>query len=59
MTEGMKLPGLLTAEPGEVAQAIRRGIIKQKNQIYVRPVWAFVMFIIRSVPESLFKKTSI
>jgi decaprenylphospho-beta-D-erythro-pentofuranosid-2-ulose 2-reductase len=59
MTEGMNLPGPLTAEPDEVAQAIRRGIIKQKNQIYVRPIWAFIMFIIRSAPESIFKKTSI
>jgi decaprenylphospho-beta-D-erythro-pentofuranosid-2-ulose 2-reductase len=59
MTEGMNLPGPLTAEPNEVAQAIWRGIIKQKNQIYVRPIWAFIMFIIRSVPEFLFKKTSI
>jgi decaprenylphospho-beta-D-erythro-pentofuranosid-2-ulose 2-reductase len=59
MTDGIKLPGLLTAEPAEVADAIRRGIINQKNQIYVRPVWALIMLIIRSVPESIFKKTSI
>jgi decaprenylphospho-beta-D-erythro-pentofuranosid-2-ulose 2-reductase len=59
MTEGMKLPGLLTAEPAEVAEAIRRGIIDRKNQLYVRPIWALIMFIICSVPEFIFKKTSI
>jgi decaprenylphospho-beta-D-erythro-pentofuranosid-2-ulose 2-reductase len=59
MTDGMKLPGPITAEPDEVAQAIWRGIIKQKDQIYVRPIWAFIMFIIRSIPEAIFKKTSI
>jgi decaprenylphospho-beta-D-erythro-pentofuranosid-2-ulose 2-reductase len=59
MTDGMNLPAPLTAEPDEVARAIWRGTIKQKNQIYVRPIWAFIMFIIRSVPESVFKKTSI
>jgi decaprenylphospho-beta-D-erythro-pentofuranosid-2-ulose 2-reductase len=59
MTDGMKLPGPITAEPDEVAQAIWRGIIKQKDQIYVRPIWAFIMFIIRSLPEAIFKKTSI
>jgi decaprenylphospho-beta-D-erythro-pentofuranosid-2-ulose 2-reductase len=59
MTDGMKLPGPITAEPDEVAQAIWRGIIKQKDQIYVRPIWAFIMFIIRSMPEAIFKKTSI
>lgn len=59
MTEGMDLPGPITAEPDEVAQAIWRGIAKQKNQIYVRPIWALIMFIIRSLPEPIFKKTSI
>jgi short-subunit dehydrogenase len=59
MTDGMNLPGPITAEPDEVAKAIWRGITKQKNQIYVRPIWALIMFIIRSLPESVFKKTSI
>jgi decaprenylphospho-beta-D-erythro-pentofuranosid-2-ulose 2-reductase len=59
MTEGMNLPGPITAEPDEVAQAIWRGITKQKDQIYVRPIWAFIMFIIGSLPEAIFKKTSI
>lgn len=59
MTDGMNLPGLLTAEPHEVANAIWRGMAKQKDQIYVRPIWALIMFIIRSMPESVFKKTSI
>jgi decaprenylphospho-beta-D-erythro-pentofuranosid-2-ulose 2-reductase len=59
MTEGMNLPGLITAEPDEVAQAVWRGITKQKNQIYVRPIWALIMFVIGSIPEVVFKKTSI
>jgi hypothetical protein len=59
MTEGMNLPGPITAEPDEVAQAIWHGITKQKDQIYVRPIWALIMFIIRSVPEFIFKKISI
>ena len=40
MTEGMKLPGPLTAEPDEVAEAIRHSIINQKDQIYVRTIWS-------------------
>jgi decaprenylphospho-beta-D-erythro-pentofuranosid-2-ulose 2-reductase len=59
MTEGMKLPGPLTAEPDEVAEAIWRGVIDQKDQIYVRSIWSVIMFIIRSIPEFMFKKTSI
>jgi NAD(P)-dependent dehydrogenase (short-subunit alcohol dehydrogenase family) len=59
MTDGMNLPGLITAEPDEVAQAIWRGIIQKKDQIYVRRIWALIMLIICSVPEFIFKKTSI
>jgi decaprenylphospho-beta-D-erythro-pentofuranosid-2-ulose 2-reductase len=59
MTEGINLPRLLTAEPGEVAEAIKRSIISRKNEIYVRPIWSAIMFIIRSAPEFIFKKTSI
>jgi decaprenylphospho-beta-D-erythro-pentofuranosid-2-ulose 2-reductase len=59
MTEGKNLPRPVTAQPDEVAQAIWRGVSKQKDQIYVRPIWAVIMFIIRSLPESFFKRTSI
>jgi decaprenylphospho-beta-D-erythro-pentofuranosid-2-ulose 2-reductase len=59
MTDGINLPGLLTAEPGEVAEAIKRSVINRKDEIYVRPIWSVIMFIIRSVPEFIFKKTSI
>jgi len=59
MTDGLELPKLLTAKPEEVAVAIERGVSKKKDQIYVRPIWAVVMFILRSIPEAIFKKTSI
>lgn len=59
MTEGLKLPGALTAEPGEVGDAIFEGVSKCKNVIYVRPVWWPIMLIIRAIPESIFKKLSL
>lgn len=59
MTEGMKLPGALTAEPAEVGSAILNAVRKQKNVIYVRPIWWLIMTIIRSIPEPIFKKMSI
>ncbi|MFX0541887.1 SDR family oxidoreductase [Roseovarius sp. S4756] len=55
MTEGMDLPARLTAEPDEVAEAIAGAVQYKKNIIYVRPVWKLVMFIIRSIPERIFK----
>lgn len=59
MTEGMKLPGALTAEPREVADAIWKATIKGSDVIYVRSVWRLIMMIIRSIPERIFKKLSL
>jgi short-subunit dehydrogenase len=59
MTEGMDLPGPLTAQPEELGTAIVKAVEKQKNVIYVRSVWWFVMAIIRNIPEAIFKKLSL
>lgn len=59
MTEGMALPPALTAKPAEVAQAIWRAVERRKDVVYVRPLWRWIMAIIRAIPEGLFKKLSI
>lgn len=59
MTAHLDLPAKLTAEPDEVADAIVKAVKKQRNIIYVRPIWWLVMSIICAVPEMVFKKTSI
>lgn len=56
MTEGMKLPPLLTAQPGEVGRAVLAAEQRRRNVIYVRPVWSPVMTVIRLIPERVFKK---
>ncbi|MBI3139573.1 MAG: SDR family oxidoreductase [Sphingobacteriales bacterium] len=56
MTAHLKLPRLLTAQPARVADAIYRGILKKKNTIYIKWFWKWIMFIIRHIPESIFKK---
>lgn len=55
MTEGMGLPAKLTAQPEEVGQAITRAVAIKRNIIYVRPIWWFIMMIIRNIPEYFFK----
>jgi len=57
MTEGMDLPGPLTAGPHEVAEAIFRAVYRKQDVIYVRTIWRLVMLVIRSLPERLFKYT--
>lgn len=59
MTAHLDLPEKLTAEPREVAEAILKAVEKSRNIIYVRPIWWLVMSVIRSIPEAIFKKTSI
>lgn len=57
MTEGMDLNPRLTAQPEAVAEAILRAQKHRRDVIYVKPVWRFVMAIITTLPEALFKKT--
>jgi decaprenylphospho-beta-D-erythro-pentofuranosid-2-ulose 2-reductase len=56
MTEDLKLPPLLTATPAQVASAIAKAIQKKKNVLYVKWMWRYIMFIIKSIPEPIFKK---
>jgi decaprenylphospho-beta-D-erythro-pentofuranosid-2-ulose 2-reductase len=56
MTEGLKLPAPITAEPEQVAKRILWAVKKNKNSIYVLPIWSLIMLVIRNIPESIFKK---
>ena len=56
MTEHLSLPKLLTAKPDEVANAVYKGVKNKKNVIYVKWFWRWIMLIITSVPEAMFKK---
>ena len=58
MTFGM--PGLfLVALPEKVAHDILKGVDKRKNMIYTPFFWRWIMLLIRSIPESVFKKLPI
>ena len=59
MTAGMDLPRKLTAKPSEVANCLFNAVQKKHNIVYVKPVWRFIMMIIRNIPEHVFKKMKI
>ncbi len=46
----------LFASPEKVARGILRAADRRKNEVYVPAKWALIMFIIRSIPEGIFKK---
>ena len=56
-TADLNLPKALTAQPDEVARAILAAQQKNRDVVYVRPVWQPIMLLIRALPERIFKKT--
>jgi decaprenylphospho-beta-D-erythro-pentofuranosid-2-ulose 2-reductase len=56
MLENMKTPGPITAQPQKVADTVFKAVKAKRNSLYVLPVWALIMLIIRSIPEGIFKK---
>ena len=59
MTDGMDLPARLTATPEEVAAVVVEAMRRGRNIVYVRRVWRFIMFIIRVIPEGVFKRLKV
>ena len=56
MIENIKTPAPITALPKQVADNIFNAVRKKKDSIYVLPVWAMIMLVIRSIPEGVFKR---
>jgi short-subunit dehydrogenase len=56
MTEGLDLPGILTAGPEEIARAIRGAQKNKRLVVYHRPIWRLISQIIRALPERVFAR---
>lgn len=56
MTEDLDLPKMLTAKPKIAAKTVFKAIEKKKNTVYVLWYWKYIMLIIKSIPEGIFKK---
>lgn len=56
MTENLVLNPKLTATPKQAADCIYNAYKKQKNVVYVLPVWGLMMLVIKHIPEFVFKK---
>ncbi|MEM7550897.1 MAG: SDR family oxidoreductase [Bacteroidota bacterium] len=59
MIEGIDTPNALTATPEKVSKAIIKAVTRNQNVVYVLRRWSLVMFIIKHIPEILFKKLSL
>ncbi|MEI9917747.1 MAG: SDR family oxidoreductase [Bacteroidota bacterium] len=56
MTKGLQLPASLTAKPEAVAKKVIGAIDSKKNVVYIMGIWRLIMFVIRSIPEFIFKR---
>lgn len=56
MTQGLALPRLLVAQPEKVAQRIVAGIERKTATLYVPGFWALIMWVIRNIPQPVFKR---
>lgn len=56
MTADMELPARLTADPERAAEDIYRAYRKRINVVYTLWMWRYIMFIIRMIPEPIFKR---
>ena len=46
----------LYAQPARIAKGIRRAINRKRNVVYLPAFWRPIMFVVRALPESLFKR---
>jgi decaprenylphospho-beta-D-erythro-pentofuranosid-2-ulose 2-reductase len=59
MTQGLKLPGPLVAEPATVARRITAGIERKVDVLYTPAYWSLIMLVIRSIPGPVFKRLNL
>lgn len=56
MTESLDLPGILTAEPAEVADDVYQAYRRGQDIVYSKWFWSLIMKVIKLIPESIFKR---
>lgn len=56
MTKDMSLPKWLATDPDRLAYKVYKAYTKKRNVVYCLPVWKWIMFSIKCIPESLFKR---
>ncbi|MHA7058295.1 SDR family oxidoreductase [Aquimarina sp. M1] len=59
MTAHVELPKLLTTTPQKLAFSVFKAQQNKKNVIYVKWIWRYIMWVIRWIPEFIFKKMNL
>lgn len=56
MTAHLSLPSILVASPEKIAKDIDRAILNKKDCIYTPWFWVYIIFIIKHIPNFIFKR---
>lgn len=56
MTAEFDLPAALVSEPAKVGQGLAKAMVRGKSVVYLPGYWRLIMWVIRSIPEALFKR---
>ncbi|MDX1521229.1 MAG: SDR family oxidoreductase [Anaerolineae bacterium] len=56
MTADLPLPAPITAKPAQVANDVFKAYQKGSDVVYTLWMWRLIMFIIRNIPEPIFKR---
>jgi short-subunit dehydrogenase len=59
MTQSMELPERLTATPEEISNDVYNAYVKKKATLYTKWFWRWIMLVIKSIPEALFKRLNL
>jgi len=59
MTKHLDLPKVLSIHPEPLAKKIFKAQQKKKNVVYFKWIWKYIMWIIRMLPEFIFKRTNL
>lgn len=59
MTASMDLPGFLTAQPEQAALSIFNAQQRGRSLIYVTWKWRWIMLVVKSIPELIFKRLNL
>jgi len=46
----------LFADPNTIADGILKAVATRKDNVYLPPIWALIMLLVRNIPQSVFKK---
>jgi decaprenylphospho-beta-D-erythro-pentofuranosid-2-ulose 2-reductase len=55
MTAHLKQNALF-AHPNQIADGILKAVVHHRDVVYLPPIWSLIMLLVRSIPQSIFKK---